>query len=147
MEKDFDKWNDVKKQTNKKYIIPSAHERELWWVCFGLNVGVEIDGKHENYERPAIVIKKFNNEMIWVLPTTAQDKGAKFHQKFNFGDQEFFVALTQIRTISTKRLLRKSGMISKTDFDLIIKRICVFFQTHKDPLLADLLGGRSHNHI
>ncbi len=133
MEKDFDHWNCVKKETNKKDIITGVHERELWWVSFGLNIGVEIDGKHETYERPAIVIKKFNNDMLWVLPTTSQYKSKKFHEQFLFDNQPYFVALTQIRTISTKRLLRKSGMISKTDFYKIMKRVVGYLHTYEDP--------------
>ena len=133
MKKDFDDWNILKKSTEIKKIVVGVHERELWWITFGLNIGVEIDGKHENYERPAIVIKKFNNDMIWILPTTSQSKDNRFHQKFSFNNQDYFAALTQIRTVSTKRLLRKSGMISKEDYSAIIKRMQYFFQVHETP--------------
>src|SRR4051812_46528169 len=102
MQKDFDTWNSVKKQTDRKEIVAGVHERELWWVSFGLNIGVEMHGKHDNYERPAIVIRRFNSNMIWVLPTTSQYKNQDFHAKFMFNGQEYFAALTQIRTISTK---------------------------------------------
>ena len=133
MLKDFDTWNIVKKRTDQKEILVGVHERELWWVCFGLNIGVEIDGKHENYERPAIVIRKFNNDMIWVLPTTSQRKNTTFYEKFVFNGQDYYVALTQIRTISTKRLLRKSGMVSKADFNMLVERIKGFFYMYETP--------------
>lgn len=133
MEKDFNRWNEVKKLTNIREVVVEAHERELWWVSLGLNIGVEIDGKNEKYERPVIVIKKFNNEMLWVLPTTAQIKSRKFHELFTFNQEEYFVALTQIRTISTKRLLRKSGMISKEDFSRVIKRLKEYLKMNETP--------------
>lgn len=112
------------------------HEREIWWISLGLNIGVEINGKSEEYERPALVIKKFNRQMVWVLPTTSQIKDTKFHEKFMFEGREYFVALTQIRTVSTKRFLRKAGMIPEQDFETIKNRIIVFLQTNESPLVS-----------
>lgn len=113
MEKDFDKWNEVKKFTNNKSETFGVHEREIWWMSFGLNVGVEIDGKNQNFERPALVVRKFNREMTWVLPTTLQAKNEKFHEKFSFEKNDYFVVLTQMCTISTKRFLRKIGTMPR----------------------------------
>jgi hypothetical protein len=43
MKKDFDGWNEKKKDTNEK-IGPFCHERELWWCTLGVNIGFEQDG-------------------------------------------------------------------------------------------------------
>ena len=32
-------------------------ECQIWWFNFGQNIGREINGKHANFERPAIVLK------------------------------------------------------------------------------------------
>lgn len=134
MEKNFDLWNTVKKITNNKPETFGVHEREIWWISFGLNVGVEIDGKNSSFERPGLVIRKFNREMAWVLPTTLQTKDKRFHEKFSFGKNDYFVVLTQIRTISTKRFLRKIGMIPQGDFDRIKERTARFIQKNENPL-------------
>ena len=133
MDKNFDDWNALKKKTEIKRQLLDISEREIWWISFGLNVGVEIDGKHQDYERPAIIIRKFNQHMVWVLPTTSQAKNQKFHEKFSFGDKIYFAALTQIRTMSTKRFLRKAGMVPRADFEKIKKRVVEFLYTNEDP--------------
>jgi len=136
MGKDFDGWNNVKKLTNSKPDNFGVHEREIWWTSFGINVGVEIDGKNEYFERPSLILRKFNRQMVWVLPTTQQAKDEKFHEEFSFGGETFFVALTQIRTVSTKRFLRKIGMLSQEDFDRVKARITEFVQENGNPPLS-----------
>jgi hypothetical protein len=43
MQKDFDLWNIEKKTLHQKLEVIGVHEREIWWVSFGVNVGVEIE--------------------------------------------------------------------------------------------------------
>jgi len=45
------------------------YEREVWWCITGVNVGVEIAGKHELFLRPVVVIRKFNKHMALIVPT------------------------------------------------------------------------------
>ena len=134
MEKDFDRWNARKKYIHTRPDNVGAHECEIWWLSLGVNVGVEIDGKHNNFERPVLVIKRFNRQMAWILPTTSRIKSNRFHEKFLFNGDTYFVALTQIRTISTKRFLRKIGMIPKIDFCRIKQRLDKLIETNEDPL-------------
>jgi len=114
--KDFDKWNEVKKYIHLKPDNFGVHEREIWWLSLGVNIGVEIDGKHSSFERPVLVVRKFNRQMVWVLPITSRGKDARFYCKYLFNGREYFVVLTQPRTVSTKRFLRKIGMMPKGDF-------------------------------
>lgn len=136
MEKDFDKWNSIKKITESKLDNFGIHEREIWWTSLGVNIGVETDGKNNDFERPVLIIRKFNRQMVWVLPTTLQSKDEKFHEKFILGDSEYFVAITQLRTVSTKRFLRKIGMMSKEDFKKVKQRIIEFLQENENPRLS-----------
>jgi mRNA interferase MazF len=94
MHKDFDHWNDVKKSVDEVPEVFGLHQRELWWIAFGLNVGVEIDGKQATLERPGIVLRKFNNQMAWVLPVTSQQKDGPFYAPFTFDDKPYWAALT-----------------------------------------------------
>ena len=63
--KDFDKWNKKKKEINYSIqnILPKI--REVWWLSIGLNVGVEEDGKNNNFKRPVLVIKVFNRQCFF----------------------------------------------------------------------------------
>ena len=137
MQKDFDKWNQVKKLTNDKADNFGVHEREIWWMSFGVNVGVEIDGKNEHFDRPALVLRRFNRQMVWILPTTQQARDERFYEKFSFGDEIFYIALTQIRTVSTRRFLRKVGMLPLADFDRVKARVVEFVQKNEDSPLSE----------
>lgn len=70
-----------------------------------------------------LIIKKFNNEMVWVLPMTTQGKENEYHYKLEHESVKSYVLVSQIKTISTKRLLRKVGTIGDGDFKNIIQKI------------------------
>jgi mRNA interferase MazF len=133
MNKKFDEWNEIKKAVHARPDNFGVHEREIWWLSLGVNIGVEMDGKHKSFERPVLVLRKFNRQMVWVLPTTSRGKDERFYEKFLFGGREYFVALTQPRTVSTKRFLRKIGMMSKSDFERIQQKIAGFVQKDENP--------------
>ena len=132
MEKDFDDWNNVKKNVNKMPEVFGVHQRELWWVSFGINIGVEIDGKHETFERPAIVLRRFNRDMVWVLPVTSQSKNIPFYERFSYEGRDYWAVLTQLRTVSTKRFLRKIGMIPKEHFRAMQEKLTAFVLTEEN---------------
>ena len=68
MYKDFDKWNKNKKELENASIKKYVHPKEIWWCSLGVNIGAEIDGKNENFERPIIVMKVYNKETMVILP-------------------------------------------------------------------------------
>jgi mRNA interferase MazF len=125
MEKDFDTWNSEKKIVDRKVTNRNLffYPREIWWCSAGLNVGVEADGKNANFERPMLIIKKFNADMIWVLPLTTKEKQNKYYYGLTHETIKSWVILSQIKTISTKRLLRKIGSISEADLQGVIVRL------------------------
>ena len=125
MQKDFDKWNTEKKIVDAKVVNTELffYAREVWWCSAGLNIGVEADGKHDNFERPMLIIKKFNADMVWMLPLTTQGRSNKYYYKLNHEEVKSWVVLSQVKTISTKRFLRKVGSISESDFKEVIFRL------------------------
>ena len=74
--KDFDQWNAKKKLFDKKQLSKKLyfHEREIWWCSVGVNIGVEMDGKNHDFERPILIVKKFNGMMFWGVPLTSKPK-------------------------------------------------------------------------
>lgn len=130
MDKDFDTWNKEKKVVDKKTVNRNLYfyAREIWWCSAGLNIGVEADGKNENFERPMLIIKKFNADMVWVVPLTTKEKENKYHYKLTHETIKSWVILSQMKTISTKRLLRKIGSISESDLQAVIERVQTILQ-------------------
>lgn len=124
--KDFDQWNREKKQIDEKDRLVFGYPREVWWCSIGLNIGVEIDGKNENFERPVVIMRVYNKETMLVLPTTGKEIKNKFHFSIEVdakrpGTGELYkrtvhVKLTQARVISNKRLLRKVDIIPESVF-------------------------------
>ncbi len=65
MEKEFDKWNEQKKQIaadDDPKLFPKTGE--IWMSVIGKNIGFEQNGGGESFSRPALVVKKFNNKMF-----------------------------------------------------------------------------------
>lgn len=125
MQKDFDAWNIKKKETNFINSKTMFYEREVWWSKLGLNIGVEIDGRHELFLRPVIIIRKFNKDMALVIPITTQDKLNKYYFNVSGVEEKVYKAcLSQVRTISSKRLLRKIDTIHEHDYYNLLDKIC-----------------------
>lgn len=99
------------------------HEREIWWASLGVNIGFEQDGKHENFERPVLVLKKFNRFVLWIVPLTSTVKDDRHYFTIEYESKQYSVILSQLRLISSKRLLRKVRMVSKEEFTDIKNRI------------------------
>jgi mRNA interferase MazF len=134
MSKDFDNWNEIKKEIDGKKINRDFffYEREVWWCSMGLNIGVESDGKNNNFERPVLILKKFNGQMFWAVPLTTKERIGDHYLKIVHDDGISWVYLSQIKTMSTKRLLRKIGMISEIEFETVLGGVANYLKK-SDP--------------
>lgn len=120
--KDFDKWNEDKKHLHIRNSIPFSNTREVWWCSLGVNIGIEIDGKNNNYERPVLVLKVFNKEMLWIVPLTSKPRKNRFYFKISYGEgNTSYVILSQSRIISAKRLVRKIDRLPEGTFKRIVR--------------------------
>ena len=131
--KNFDSWNVKKKKLNNTKRRIYFKERQIWWCSIGLNVGFEQDGKNDNFERPVIVLKKFSNDLLWILPLTSQNKQGKYYYQMQYSSKTYVVILSQIRAISSKRLLRKMIRISSQDFSKIRLLVINFLKNKTNP--------------
>ena len=125
MKKDYKKWHSKKIAVNEKEKRVFFHEREIWFCHLGENVGYEQDGRGDEFLRPVIVLKKFNNEVLWGIPLTKTVKKERpFYYTFSFHSQEKTTAiLSQIRLIDARRLKYKIGDISEEDFQSLKTKI------------------------
>ena len=129
MKKDFKKWMGLKAGIHNDKIRPFFHEREVWFSSLGENVGFEQDGNGEDFLRPVLIIRKFNNEIFWGIPLTKSNKktkkkSEKYYFSFCFTPNTKSVAiLSQIRLIDARRLAYIAGEMDKKDFVELIKKL------------------------
>lgn len=116
MNKDFDRWNKVKKQTNveepRLYTV-----REIWWCRLGANVGFEQDGNGRLFLRPVVIVRAFGPNICLILPLTASKQ--KHPLRILVGDvqgKQASALLSQMRIIDTRRLVEKVGFMNKQVF-------------------------------
>lgn len=123
--KEFDRWNSKKKQTDSKPVDRQLfiHEREVLWCSVGVNIGVEVDGKNENFERPVLLVKKFNGMMFWGIPLTSKTKENPFIIRVEHSKGISYANIAQLRLLSSKRILRKVGVISERSFLEVLARL------------------------
>jgi len=88
-------------------------------VLLGLNIGDEEDGKNNLYERPVLVLKKFNRRIFLGVPLTTKVKDNKYYVEFIHDDRPFAALVSQIRLVSTKRLSRKVRKMDRPTFQRI----------------------------
>jgi len=121
MEKDFDAWNERKKETNAErprfYTV-----REIWWCRLGVNIGTEQDGKGEWYVRPCVILRGFGSSACLVVPLTTSKR--EHPLRISVGSIEGFQAranLSQIRVIDVRRLEEKIGFLETAIFSKLRK--------------------------
>jgi len=105
------------------------HKGQIWWVALGKNIGFEMDGKHDAFHRPVLILKKYNEHMCFVVPLTTQIKTQIVWYQISVpeGDRPRVANISQGRTISIKRLLRKERTIEMKDLNRVKQAFCKQF--------------------
>ena len=119
--KRFDEWNDVKKHVDTKPVpVHDTDDSEVTfrpgdirWVVLGVNVGSEIDGKGDSFNRPCIIVDCFANHLALVFPMTTKVKPVPGYVPIALDDGTVgAVCVLQAKTISSKRILKRISTIS-----------------------------------
>ncbi len=127
--KDFDLWHGIKKNIDKEAGRLFYKEREVWWCSLGVNVGYELDGKGENYNRPVLILKGFSREVCLSIPLTTKLKTGKYYHEVSLGDDVVRKAvLSQLRLLDTKRFLQKIGTVENNEFLKIKQAVIALLQ-------------------
>jgi mRNA interferase MazF len=114
MEKDFDRWNKLKKALNASDETERVyfHEGDIWWARVGVNIGFEIDGKHKQFARPVVVLKKYNQYSFLSLPLTTAVRSNRWRVAMGtVAGKEAFAVLSQLRNLDSLRLYQKIGHV------------------------------------
>ena len=123
---DFDNWNELKKKINTKNTRPEFFPQvgEVWICILGKNIGREQNGGNDNFSRPVLIVKKFNNEIFWILPLSTKQKNIDYYYNFiDLNNEKASAILSQIRLIHIKRFERKVYDMSLKDMNEIKRRL------------------------
>ena len=85
-----------------------------------INIGVEIDGKNDNFKRPILILKKFSDEIILAVPLTTKKHDGDWYYNFTFNDIEQWAILNQVKVLDTKRLIENMGELSESKVENIL---------------------------
>ena len=124
MKKDFDQWNENKKQIHAEAGNKLYHKQEVWWCSLGVNVGFEQDGTGSEHERPVLIVRGFSKNTCLVVPLTTSLARHPMRMAVGIVDgKEASALLSQVRIIDTKRLINKVCFIEKDVFEKIRKAV------------------------
>ena len=121
--KDFAGWHQHVLHINSYIFKGYFHEKEIWWCSLGVNIGSEQDGKNASFERPVLIIKRINNDLLWILPLSTKLSNNYYRINTRNTGHESQINISQIRAVSSKRLLRKISKIDNAQFIKIILKI------------------------
>lgn len=125
--KQYDKWNEVKKDTQDDMQIRLFKQREIFFIKMGENIGNEQNGKGKNFVRPIVVLKKITNEMFIGIPLSTQMKSGSWFYLFEFKTKDKvsknIAIIPQIKMFSSQRLLNKIGVMSNGDFKELKQKV------------------------
>ena len=125
--KDFDKWNEIKKEINDVETEISIRAGEVRWVSFGVNIGSEIDGKGDSFNLPALVVSVFGSRLALVVPLTSKSKSIPGYMPFEWKGKTDMLCVNQVRIVSQKRIFSRLAHISDKHLKKCKEEIKRFF--------------------
>lgn len=128
MIKDFDKWNHFKKNLTNEEKSLLFQERDVWWCSIGINVGHEQDGKGDKFNRPVLILKKFNKQLFWGVPLTSQIKDNLHYYYFELNNKQQCAMLTHLRLYDAHRLGNRMNRLPNEHFKIIKEKLALYLQ-------------------
>ena len=116
MIKRFLEWIGLKEQIHSAENIPPLFkENEIWWCYVGENVGVEVNGKNEQFTRPIFILKKYDKYSFLGLSLTTKNKEGSWFVLITFNGIDQTVVLSQGRVYDYRRFKEKIGELNEKD--------------------------------
>jgi mRNA interferase MazF len=130
--KDFEGWNRTKQKLDNRRTIPVFHEREIWWVSIGINIGFEMYGKGEIFSRPVLIVKKFSPSTFLGVPLSTKMKNNEYYHPITFKGETTSAVFDQVRTMDARRLADFIAKLPEVQFKQIKNALLIkLAETHK----------------
>jgi mRNA-degrading endonuclease toxin of MazEF toxin-antitoxin module len=98
--------------------------QEVWNCLLGLNVGHEQNSDRRSFLRPVLVIQRFNAHTFWGVPlSTKIPTDSPHHHLFKHEGVQYSALITQLRTLDSRRLLRRLYVLDDANFYAIQLRL------------------------
>ena len=123
MIKDFNNWNEIKKNLDLNNRDLLFKETEIWWCSVGLNIGVESCGKGETFRRPVLILKKLSSYSFIGIPLSSQIKTGTWFVDVQINGVKQCVLLYQIKMFSKSRLQRRFATLDTNDFTKVKEKL------------------------
>jgi mRNA interferase MazF len=118
---DFSPWCKLKEAIHGSDRGPNIKEREIWWCSLGLNIGNEMNGKHELFHRPVLVLKKLSHDSVLIAPITSKIKQGTWYVNICIKNEQRTLCIHQIRIINTRRFGKYLSRLPESQFEIVKK--------------------------
>lgn len=125
--KNFDSWNQVKKNLDQETRSVNIRAGEVRWVALGVNVGSEIDGKGVSYTRPCLILGVTGSHLALVTPLSTKLKDIPGYMPVELKGRRVSACVHQTKTVSLKRVLRRIGTVSDSRVQTVRKKFVHFY--------------------
>jgi len=123
------RWCEIKILLSERPSSVLFKEGEIWWCRVGMNVGSEIYGKGENFIRPILIFKKFDENMFLGISMTSKQKVGTWYVLISYDNKEGRVILSQIKSMDKKRLVKRIGTLDADVFRKVQDAFLDFYHT------------------
>ena len=125
MEKNFDKWNELKKEIDigENNLYPKVWE--IWYINIWINIWNESLWKWKDFKRAFLIIKKIWNMFFWASMTTQWKDGNYFYIRISdrYFNKKSYIIKSQLKSIDKKRFIEKMWILTNKDFYNIKKEL------------------------
>ena len=135
--KNFDEWNEVKKEVDKKEKILKFNQRDIFFINLGQNVGYEQNGAGEKFLRPVLILKKFNKRFFLGVLLSSKSKNNQFYYKIG---EDSFAILSQVRTFDAKRLSYFVKRLNENKFFEVVEKISKLLPKRESGLSSNFVN-------
>lgn len=123
MEKDFDKWNEKKKEIDWFQSNIYFNQWDIWWCSLWKNIKSESFWKWDNFRRPVLVLKKLSSDTFIGIPLSTKIKNWTWFCDCDLQWIKRTALLYQIRMLHKNRLWIKIWQLDEKDFSKIKKSL------------------------
>lgn len=128
MQKEFDNWNEQKKQLENAKQEILFKQGEVWWCAVGANIADESCGKGKIFTRPVLVLKKLSGQNYIGIPLSTKRKTGTWFIDIKIQGETVSALLYQIRMFSANRFQRRLTTLDSADFALVKEKLEVLLE-------------------